>query len=162
MINASALPKSTASINWQCQRLPALDPLALLRIMRARQQVFVVEQNCVYLDADLADEQAWHLAGWLPDGQLAAYARIVDPGVKYAEPSIGRVISSLSLRGSGLGREVVRRAIDHAALAYPASPLRISAQSHLQAFYGSFGFAAVGEPYLEDGIPHQEMLRSGD
>ncbi len=150
------------SIDWQIHRLQDLTPLQLLRIMRARQQVFVVEQDCAYLDADDADEASWHLCAWLPDGQLCAYARIVDPGIRYAEASIGRVITTLAVRGSGLGRELVRRAIQQAAQSYPGTPLKISAQSRLQAFYSSFGFGAVGEEYLEDGIAHIAMLRAAE
>ncbi|MEO8278093.1 MAG: GNAT family N-acetyltransferase [Ideonella sp.] len=144
---------------WQVRRLDELSPLELLRIMRARQQVFVVEQHCPYLDADSADEQAWHLAAW-QGGLVCAYARVVDPGVNYQEASIGRVITDRSVRGRGLGRELIARAIRHASDVYPEAAIRISAQSHLQAFYAGFGFAAQGDIYLEDAIPHIEMLRS--
>lgn len=146
---------------WQLRRLAELSPLELLRIMRARQQVFVVEQNCPYLDADTADEQSWHLAAWQVE-QVCAYARIIDPGVNCPEASIGRVITARSMRGRGLGRDLIARAIHHASSIYPAVPIRISAQSHLQAFYGGFGFLAVGNIYLEDGIPHRAMLRQAD
>lgn len=150
------------SIEWCITRLQGLTPLQLLRIMRARQEVFVVEQNCVYLDADDADEVSWHLAGWRPDGQLCAYARIVDPGVRYPEASIGRVITTLAARGQGLGREVVQRAIRHASQVNPGTALRISAQNRLQRFYAGLGFNAVGDVYLEDGIPHIAMLRAAE
>lgn len=161
MSTCSAPTSLTASLDWQCQRLDDLRPLALHRILRARQQVFVVEQNCVYLDADAADEASWHLAAWAPDLHLMAYARIVDPGIKYEEASIGRVITPLTARGTGLGRELLRRAISQARHCYPGGSLRISAQSRLQSFYAEFGFVVVGEPYLEDGIAHVEMLRTG-
>ncbi len=146
-------------LDWQCRRLDALQPLALHRILRARQEVFAIEQNCVYLDADSADESSWHLAAWAPGLVLMAYARVVDPGVKYREASIGRVITPAVARGRGLGRELVRRAIAHAASQWPGVGIRISAQSRLEAFYAGFGFVAEGEPYLEDGIWHTEMLR---
>ena len=100
------------------------------------------------------------LAAWREgQAQPLAYARIVAPGVKYAEASIGRVITSAAARGTGLGRELVRRAVEQAEALFPGRGIRISAQAHLARFYGSFGFATVGEEYLEDGIPHIEMLR---
>lgn len=159
-MTTAASPGSPDALDWQARRLQALLPLALHRILRARQEVFAIEQNCVYLDADSADEASWHLAAWAPGLQLMAYARVVDPGVKYAEASIGRVITPMAARGFGLGRELVRRAIVHAAGVYPGMALRISAQSRLEAFYASFGFVIVGEPYLEDNILHTEMLKS--
>lgn len=158
-MNEHPAPQPTAPLDWQCLRLEALLPLALHRILRGRQEVFAIEQNCIYLDADAADEASWHLAAWAPDWTLMAYARIVDPGVKYPEASIGRVITPAIARGRGLGRELVRRAIDHAGQVYPGCGIRISAQSRLEAFYAGFGFAVVSERYLEDGIWHTEMLR---
>jgi ElaA protein len=87
-----------------------------------------------------------------------AYARIVQPGIKYAEPSIGRVLTTQASRGTGLGRELVGRAIEHCRAIYPREGIRISAQSRLEGFYAGLGFVVQGEPYLEDGIPHTEML----
>ena len=89
---------------------------------------------------------------------LLAYARVVPPGVKYAEPSIGRVLTTDAARGTGLGRELVRRAIEHCRANYPREGIRISAQSRLEGFYAGFGFVVQGERYLEDGMPHTEML----
>lgn len=155
-------PAATGALDWQLSRLHQLPPLDLLRIMRARQQVFVVEQNCPYLDADRADESSWHLVAWRPDRILCAYARIVDPGINYPEASIGRVMTAQAVRGSGLGRELLARAIEHATSLHPAVALKISAQSHLQAFYASVGFVAIGNIYLEDGIAHIAMIRAVD
>ncbi len=147
-------------LTWRAARLHDLTPLELARIYRARQEVFVVEQNCVYLDADAADEHSLHLAAWSTQHAVPlAYARLVDPGVKYAEPSMGRVITTRPARGTGLGRELVRRVIVLAEAHHPGQGLRISAQAYLRRFYGGFGFEALGEEYLEDGIPHVEMLR---
>ena len=159
-MNLLAPAPAPASLDWQCLRLEALAPLALHRILRVRQEVFAIEQNCIYLDADAADESSWHLAAWGPALTLMAYARIVDPGVKYTEASIGRVITPSAARGRGLGRELVGRAVAQANAAYPGSGIRISAQSRLEAFYASFGFVVASEPYLEDGIWHTEMLRA--
>jgi ElaA protein len=156
-------PVASSSLTWRAARLEALAPLELARIYRARQQVFAIEQQCVYLDADTADEYSFHLAAWSPAHDLPlAYARLVDPGVKYAEPSIGRVITTTAGRGTGLGRELVRRAVALSMERHPGQGIRISAQSHLRRFYGEFGFEPFGEDYLEDGIPHVEMLRAPD
>ncbi len=142
--------------------MPELGALELARIYRARQEVFSIEQNCVYLDADEADEQSYHVAAWSPAHALPlAYARLVDPGIKYAEPSMGRVITTAAARGTGLGRELVRRVLAASGELHPGQGVRISAQSRLLRFYSEFGFAAVGEDYMEDGIPHIEMLRPG-
>ena len=147
------------TLTWRWCRFDALSVFELQNIYRARQQVFSLEQQCAYLDADGYDEPAFHLAAWSPTQRVPlAYARLVDPGQKYAEPSIGRVITTDAARGCGLGRELVRRAIAHAAQAFPGQGIRISAQSRLERFYAEVGFVAVGAPYLEDGIPHTEML----
>ena len=98
---------------------------------------------------------------WTPAGELLAYARIVDAGLKYAEPSLGRVLTTSAARGTGLGRELLRRAIDCATAAYPGAGIRISAQARLEPFYVEVGFTRVGEPYLEDELPHIEMWRAG-
>ncbi len=149
------------ALRWRWCRFDELDVFELDAIFRARQQVFVVEQNCAYLDADGLDVHSFHLAAWGEvSGVPLAYARVVGPGQKYAEPSIGRVITTGSARGSGLGRELVRRAVAHCTAAFPGLGIRISAQSQLERFYGDAGFAVVGERYLEDGIPHTEMLRA--
>lgn len=147
-------------LDWRICRFGELSPVELARIYRARQQVFGVEQQCIYLDADEADEVSHHIAAWTPEHALPlAYARLVNPGVKYAEPSMGRVITTAPARGVGLGRELVRRVIDFNAQVHPGRAIRISAQQRLERFYADFGFVAVGPPYLEDGIPHVEMLR---
>lgn len=146
-------------VEWQCARLAQLTPLALLRILRARQAVFVVEQACVYLDADEADEQAWHLTAWGPGQTALAGARLVDPGVKYAAASIGRVFTAPAARGTGLGRALVQRAVEATVGLHPAAGIRISAQSHLERFYAGFGFVVDGQRHLEDGIEHTEMWR---
>lgn len=154
---------STTAIRWRCCRFDQLDVQELERIYRARQQVFNIEQDCVYLDVDGVDPQCVHLAAWSDaHAEPLAYARIVAPGVKYAEPSIGRVITTMPARGTGLGRELVGRAVAQAVALYPGQGIRISAQAHLSRFYAGFGFERVGEEYMEDGIPHVEMLRPAE
>ena len=152
-------PLDPATLAWRGCRFEALSLLELQHILMARQQVFGLEQNCVYQDIDGCDPAAFHLAAWSPQQRMPlAYARLVDPGQKYAEPSIGRVITTAPARGMGLGRELMRRAIAASAELFPGQGVRISAQSRLEAFYRSMGFVVIGEPYLEDGIPHTEML----
>ena len=157
MTSASTVP------TWRWCRFDQLDVLELDAIYRARQQVFSIEQQCVYLDADGIDAHAFHLAAWSSDRDMPlAYARVVHPGRKYPEPSIGRVITVAAARGTGLGRELVRRAIGRCGEAFAGQAIRISAQTRLERFYAELGFVAVGAPYIEDGIAHTEMLRPFD
>ncbi len=130
----------------------------LYDVMALRQEVFVVEQTSIYLDADGHDQRSLHLLGRDPQGNLVAYLRLLPPGEKYVESSIGRVIVSASARGGGVGVELMRRGIARAVEDYPGTGIRISAQEYLLKFYGDLGFASVGESYLEDGIPHLEMV----
>ena len=153
---------NSSAMTWRWCAFGELSVAELDAIYRGRQQVFSLEQQCIYLDADGFDATSHHLAAWGAESSVPmAYARVVHPGQKYAEPSIGRVITTNAARGSGLGRELVRRAIGHCREAFPGSGIRISAQSRLEAFYAGFGFAVVGAPYLEDDIPHTEMLLAG-
>jgi ElaA protein len=131
-------------------------------MLAQRQNVFVLEQKCLYPDLDGYDQDAWHLLGWrVIDGrrQLAASLRVIAPGVKYPEMSLGRVLSTSIARGTGIGRELLAEGIARAEQLYPGHRIRIGAQQYLEAFYGSFGFRTVSEPYDEDGIMHVEMLR---
>jgi ElaA protein len=149
----------SALLVWSSRAFEALSPTELQYIYMARQQVFGIEQNCIYQDIDGADPLSRHLAAWSPQHTMPlAYARLVAPGVKYVQPSIGRVITTAPARGTGLGRELMRRAIALATDLYPGQGICISAQSRLETFYGGMGFAIVGERYLEDGIPHTQML----
>jgi ElaA protein len=144
------------SIEWQWRRYSELAPLEIYAIFSARQAVFVVEQNCPYQDMDGKDLDAWHLIGW-SGKEVAAYLRLVAPGVSYPEPSLGRIITTQIGRGRGLGRELVARGLEKIHELYPTLPIRIGAQAHLHKFYGSLGFVQSSEPYDEDGIPHIEM-----
>ena len=133
-------------------------------LVRLRVDVFVVEQDCPYSDLDGKDLRAWHV--WKEDEDLAkggamlACARVLGPGVSYAEPSIGRVATRRDRRSEGLGKELMERSIEVCERTWPGQDIRISAQCYLEGWYGELGFAPVGEPYLEDGIPHIQMLRS--
>ena len=128
--------------------------------MALRQEVFVVEQNCPYLDADGKDEQAWHLMGFNENNNLIAYTRILPKGISYKKyPSIGRVVTSPSARGSGIGRVLMNESLKQMEQLFPQQDIKISAQCYLDKFYISLGFEIVGDEYLEDNIPHYPMIR---
>ena len=149
------------AIRWQWSRLEGLSASQLYAILAARQQVFTVEQHCAFQDADGYDFSAWHLLGWRADDTvpaLAAYLRILDPGSKYPEPSIGRVLTVPPHRGSGLGRVLMDEGLKRCRAAWPGYSIRIAAQQRLEAFYVSLDFHTVSPPYIEDGIPHVDMM----
>jgi ElaA protein len=131
----------------------------LYQLLRLRSEVFVVEQNCIFLDQDDKDQQSHHVL-LFADGKLAAYSRLVPAGVSYAEVSIGRVVTSPVFRGSGLGRKIMELAIEGCEALFGKENIRIGAQTYALAFYTSLGFISEGEVYDEDGIEHIEMLRS--
>ena len=145
---------------WTWSRFADLGIDNLYDALALRCRVFVLEQG-PYLDPDGIDRLAWHLLGRDDAGELQAYLRVVDPGVKYTEPSIGRVITAAAVRGTGLGRRLVAEGVARCTAAWPGQGIRISAQAHLEGFYGGFGFVRVGDPYPEDNIPHLEMLMPG-
>lgn len=144
-------------VRWSWLPFDALTVRQLHDVLALRQEVFVVEQRCAYQDADGADPACVHGLGER-DGVLVATARLVPPGLKYAEPAIGRVVTSPRARGEGLGRALMREAIAETQRRWPGLPIRIGAQRYLERFYGELGFTVAGAPYDEDGIPHVEML----
>lgn len=144
---------------WSWHRFAELGVDNLYDALQLRCRVFVLEQG-PYLDPDGVDRQSWHLLGRDAGGALVSYLRIVDPGVKYEEPSIGRVITAPEVRGNGSGRALMAEGMAGCDRHWPGSAVRISAQAHLERFYRGFGFLRVGENYIEDTIPHVEMLRS--
>lgn len=148
-------------MTWTLKPYAGLTLDELYAALALRQRVFVLEQNCPYIDCDGHDHEALHL--WHTDnfGTVNAYLRVFAPGVKYAECSIGRVVTAPEVRRTGLGRVLVSRGLDVVAEHYANTTVRISAQAYLERFYNEFGFARVGANYLEDGIPHCEMLRPG-
>jgi len=156
---AFAFGRPGGELNWTWSRFAELGVDNLYDALALRCRVFVLEQG-PYLDPDGYDRQSWHLLGRDDAGVLQAYLRVVDPGLKFAEPSIGRVVTSPETRASGLGRQLVGEGVQHTLAAWPGRGIRISAQAHLESFYAGFGFRKVGQPYLEDDIPHLEMLRS--
>ncbi len=154
----AALDLRPADVHWTWSRFDALSLHDLYDALQLRCRVFILEQG-PYLDADGLDQCSWHLLGRGPNGALMAYLRVVDPGQKYAEPSIGRVVTDAGVRGCGIGRALVAEGVARCAAAFAGQGIRISAQAHLNGFYASFGFVAQGDAYLEDGIPHLEMWR---
>ena len=144
-------------ITWFWKPFGALSSTELYDIMRARQQVFIIEQTCFYSDLDGADLYSWHLIGHTLEIGLAAYLRVLMPGAQRPEPAIGRVLTVASMRGKGLGRQLIAEGLKRAQQQFPGQDIVLSAQCHLVALYQEFGFQSVGEPYVEDGIPHVDM-----
>ena len=145
-------------IDWRFAAFDALTLTELYAVLQLRSEVFVVEQACVFQDMDGADHTAMHLLG-MAGGRLMAYARCFAAGLKFKEASIGRLITRSELRGSGAGHVLVRRAIASVTQQWGPQAIRIGAQARLENFYRQHGFETTGEPYIEDGIPHIEMLR---
>jgi ElaA protein len=152
-------------LDWRFATFDQLSAREVHDIFQARVGVFVLEQNCPFQDVDGADPASWHLIGRSAsgdgEGAVLAYCRLIPPGVKFAEASIGRVLTTQKARRTGAGRELMREAVARAATLWPGKAIRIGAQRYLERFYGEFGFAKCSEPYIEDGIPHIEMLREG-
>ena len=145
-------------VTWSCKNFTELSNQELYSILRLRNEVFIVEQNCPYQDLDNKDQKSWHLMGWKND-QLLAYTRLLPPGLSYAECSIGRVVSSPSARRTGIGKELMKVSIEESNRLFNHTPIRIGAQLYLLEFYKSFSFEPRGNIYLEDGIRHIEMIR---
>ena len=148
-----------SSLVWEFKTFDALSKAELYAALQLRAEVFVVEQACVFQDIDSTDDRAMHLLG-LQGLELVAYARCFEPGVKFAEASIGRVLSRGSVRGTGIGHVLMREAVARLQQHWGMQPIRIGAQARLKHFYEQHGFLDTGAPYVEDGIDHLEMLRA--
>lgn len=146
-------------LHWLLKRFDELTPYQLYAILQLRNEVFVVEQNCVFQDADDKDQNSYHLMGFL-DNKLVAYTRLVPAGVSYEQASIGRVVTSPSVRRSGAGKLLMQQSIDSLYSLFGKVPIKIGAQLYLQHFYESFGFERVSDIYLEDGIEHIYMIKA--
>lgn len=145
-------------IVWKVKNFEELSINELYELLKARQEVFIVEQTCYYLDADGYDDKALHL--WAEsDGKIVAYCRIFSHGIKYSESSIGRVLTHPESRGLGLGKSLINIALQILETRFNTRQCRISAQDYLLEFYKDFGFEDTGKKYLEDDIPHTEMVR---
>ncbi|MDO4636589.1 MAG: GNAT family N-acetyltransferase [Lautropia sp.] len=155
-------------IEWVTLPFHELDTAVLYRVLALRSSIFVVEQECLYQDIDGLDQQSLVVVGLRPWSaseddrvtwfDVVATARILQPGVGFDDPSIGRMCVAQPFRQRGLGRTLLQHTLQAAREAFPHRPIRISAQAHLVHFYRSAGFLPVSDPYLEDGIPHLEML----
>lgn len=144
-------------INWIYKKFDDLSPHELYSILQLRNEVFVVEQNCVFQDADNKDQPSYHFMGWMND-KLVAYTRIVPPGIIYEQPSIGRVITSPAVRKTGIGKELMKKSVDITKEIFGNVRIVIGAQLYLKKFYESLGFQKNSKEYLEDGIRHIEMI----
>jgi ElaA protein len=160
--NPAIASRSSDDVLWQWSRFSELTGADLYAVVRLREAVFIVEQNCPYPDADGRDPNAWHLLGWVKGSKeraLVAYARIFEPGVRYDEGSIGRVVTAPEVRGTGKGRALMAEALRRIDSLAPGQPIRIAAQRRLENFYLDLGFKTASDPYEEDGIIHVDMLR---
>jgi ElaA protein len=146
-------------IKWLLKKFDTLSPDELYAILQLRNAVFVVEQNCVFQDADNKDQASYHLMGWSNE-VLVAYARIIPGGVVYELPSIGRVVTSSAARKNGTGKILMKEAIEVSQKLFGKVPIKLGAQLYLKKFYESFGFIQSSDIYFEDGIQHIEMIRS--
>jgi ElaA protein len=146
-------------INWSFKKFDNLTPRELYLALQLRNEVFVVEQNCVFQDADNKDQASHHLMGWDED-VLVAYSRIVPPGIAYDSfPSIGRVVTSPTMRRTGIGKILMEQSIEELQNLFGKTSIKLGAQLYLKKFYESFGFLQSSDVYIEDGIPHIEMIR---
>ena len=145
------------NLTWTCKVFENLTPGELYNILQLRSEIFVVEQNCVFLDMDNKDQSSVHLMGW-QQNKLLAYARILPAGISYVESSIGRIVVSPMSRRTGIGRPLLIQSIETLYRLYGKVDIKIGAQLYLKKFYESFGFIQSGEIYMEDGIQHIEMI----
>jgi ElaA protein len=148
-------------IDWQLKTFDELTPQQLYAILQLRNEVFVVEQNCVFQDADNNDPYAWHLMGW-HHNQLIAYTRLVPAGIIYDQASIGRVVTSPGVRHMGMGKILMQQSIETIYQLFGKVDIKIGAQLYLKKFYESFGFVQTSDVYIEDGIEHIYMLKSAN
>jgi ElaA protein len=147
-------------IQWQLKKFDALTPYELYAILQLRIEVFIVEQACVFQDADNKDQSSYHLMGWL-DQSLVAYTRLLPKGVGYNNyASIGRVVTAPAVRRTGAGKLLMQQSIAQLFQLFGEQPIKIGAQLYLKKFYESLGFVQISEVYLEDGIEHIHMLRN--
>jgi ElaA protein len=149
------------NLRIECKAFTELSVDELYEILALRSEVFVVEQNCIFLDLDHKDQYALHLMGFNHKNQLMAYTRLFDESVYYKGfLSIGRVVASPKGRGEGYGREIFGKSVEKVQEVFGQKPIKIGAQAYLESFYASFGFESINEDYIEDGIPHKIMVRA--
>ena len=154
----TTMDATAININWQLKTFENLIPVELYAILRLRSEVFVIEQNCVFLDMDNKDQLSHHLMGW-HHNELIAYTRLIAPGKVYEQMSIGRVVTSPAFRYKGIGRLLMEVSINKCYELFGSGSIKIGAQLYLKNFYGSFGFEQSGDIYDEDGIDHLHMIK---
>ena len=147
-------------LEWQIKHYSELSLNEFHDIIALRMKVFVVEQNCPYQDLDGKDKKCYHVICRNGKGDIVATARILPPGISYDSPSIGRVVIEDDIRGKGIGHELMNKCVDYSIVEFGNSVITISAQKHLENYYGKHDFTSTGKEYLEDGIPHVEMTFS--
>ncbi|MEI8278834.1 MAG: GNAT family N-acetyltransferase [Bacteroidota bacterium] len=147
-------------LRWILKKYQDLSVDELYDILQLRNKVFIVEQNCPYQDLDNKDKKGWHLSGYNDKGQIVAYSRLLPQGVSYDEVSIGRVVTEPEYRRTLLGKELMKESIERIHKEFGNVAIRIGAQLYLRSFYEGFEFIQTREPYMEDGIPHIEMIRN--
>jgi len=148
------------AIHWEIKTFDTLLTDELYDLLKLRVDVFVVEQKCAYAELDEKDRHpgTFHVTGRNENKELVAYLRILPPGSSFNQPGIGRVAVSKAYRGQGLCRTMIKKAMDQICRTWPGMGIKISAQLYLEAFYQSYGFKKASEPYLEDGVPHLDMV----
>ena len=145
-------------LDWQVKHYRDLTLNEFHDIIAISLEAFVVEQNCAYLDLDGKDKKSYHSICRDGKGDIVATARICPPGLVYDETAIGRVVIKENIRGNGIGHDLMNRCVDFSMLEFGMTPIQISAQKHLENYYNKHLFNSTGKEYLEDGIPHVEML----
>jgi ElaA protein len=145
-------------IQWIWQEFEDISGMQMHEILKLRQDIFIVEQQCLYADVDFLDAFSLHLSGRDTEGRIIAYARLCSPGSRYEEPSIGRLLTIKKYRGSGLARETIRLCLEKARSTWQSTNVRISAQLYLRKFYAELGFTEMSKVYDEDGIKHVDMM----
>ncbi len=145
-------------LNWQIKPFSELTTLEFHDIIALRLRTFIIEQTCLYLDLDGKDKKCYHLLCRDGQGKVVATARILHPGISYPEVSVGRVALDPSIRGNGNGHTLMKICMEYIKEEFGDVSVRISAQKHLEGYYGKHHFISTGKEYLEDEIPHTEML----
>lgn len=149
----------TTKIIFSLRRFEELSALELQEILKLRQDIFIIEQNCIYPDIDGKDTESYHLCGHTIDGMLVCYSRLLPNGISYpGYASIGRVVCHRDFRKRGYARLLMEESVRQLRQFYPETPIKIGAQTYLKSFYNSLGFKELGQPYIEDGIPHLLMI----
>ena len=150
---------SVIKVDWACLCLGEMSSDQLFELLRMRQNIFIIEQSCIYPDIDKHDLSCWHLLGYGPNSELHAYCRLLKPQSIYNEAAIGRVLVKNEYRGRGVARELMLEAHRRCELIFKSKTVRLNAQAYLKEFYEDIGYRCVSAPYSEDGIMHVEMLR---